>query len=71
MSKGYYDIDQGFFKGVGHFTTVTTENSDYRRTDQTKFPGRDSLKSRFLFYTNTIYLDEFDSGGIDRYKTFS
>ena len=35
MSKGYYDIDQGFFKGVGHFTTVTTENSDYRRNEAT------------------------------------
>lgn len=35
MSKGYYDIEQGFFKGIGHFTTVTAENSEYRRTEQT------------------------------------
>lgn len=32
MSKGYYDIQEGFFKGVGNFVTVTTENTDYRRT---------------------------------------
>lgn len=31
MSKGYYDIQQGFFKGVGNFVTVTTENTEYRR----------------------------------------
>ena len=31
MSKGYYDISQGFFKGVGNFTTVCAENTDYRR----------------------------------------
>jgi hypothetical protein len=33
MSKGYYDMDLGFFKGIGNFTTVTAENSEYRRTD--------------------------------------
>ena len=42
MSKGYYDMDLGYFKGIGNFTTVTAENSEYRRTEQSKFPGRSS-----------------------------
>jgi hypothetical protein len=71
MSKGYYDIKQGFFKGVGHFTTVTAENCEYRKSEETKFEGREPLNSRFLFYTNTMYLDEYDSMGIDRYKVFA
>ena len=35
MSKGYYDIGQGFFKGVTNFVTVATENTEYRRSDTT------------------------------------
>jgi hypothetical protein len=33
MSRGYYDLQQGFFKGVGHFTTVSGETSTYRKSD--------------------------------------
>lgn len=69
MSKGYYDMEEGFFKGVGHFTTVCAENSDYRKSEQTKFPGRSPVSSRFLFYSNTLYLDDYDSQGIDRFKS--
>ena len=71
MSKGYYDLQQGFFKGIGNFTTVCAENTDYRRSEQTKFPGRHPIQSRFLFYCNSIYLDEYDSTGLERYKVFA
>jgi hypothetical protein len=71
MSKGYYDISQGFFKGVGNFTTVCAENTDYRRIEATKFPGRHPVESRFLFYSNSVYLDENDSMGLERYKVFA
>lgn len=71
MSKGYYDIQQGFFKGVGQFVTACTENTDYRRAETLKFPGRAPLNSRFLFYANSIYLDEFDASGTERFKSFA
>lgn len=61
MSKGYYDIGQGFFKGVTNFVTVATENTDYRRSETTQFPGRDPVHSRFLFYSNTVYFDDIDA----------
>ena len=30
VSKGYYDIQKGFFKNIGEFATISAENSDYR-----------------------------------------
>jgi hypothetical protein len=66
MSKGYYDIQRGFFKNIGSFGTIMAENSEYRKT-YCKFEGTSPLESRFLFYANTIYLDEYD---FDKYKTF-
>jgi hypothetical protein len=50
---------------------VTAENSEYLRSEQTKFPGREPHNSRFLFYTNTLYMDEYDVSGTDRYKVFA
>ncbi len=39
--------------------------------EQTKFPGRHPVQSRFLFYSNSIYMDEYDSMGLERYKVFA
>lgn len=66
MSKGYYDINKGFFKSIGNFGTIMAENSDYRR-NYCKVAGRSPLESRFLFYANSLYVDEYD---FDRYKQF-
>jgi hypothetical protein len=31
-SRGYYDIQKGFFKNIGEFGTLMAENSEYRKS---------------------------------------
>lgn len=66
VSKGYYDIDKGMFKNVGSFGTIMSENSDYR-VNYCKHENKAPVTSRFTFYANTLYVDEYD---FDRYKIF-
>jgi hypothetical protein len=51
--------------------TATTENTDYRRNENTSFPDRRPLTSRFQYYANTIYYDDIDSMGVEKFKSFS
>lgn len=59
ISRGYYDIQKGFFKNIAEFGTVMAENSEYRKT-QYKVDGRHNDQQRFMFYATTIYQDEFE-----------
>ena len=66
MSKGYYDVQKGYFKNIGNFGTIMAENSEYRKSF-CKFSGKEPIESRFLYYSNTIYIEEYD---LERYKLF-
>jgi len=67
--KGYYDMQEGLFKHLGDFGLMMGENCDYRRS-YCGVGGKTPLESqsnRFLFYSNTLYQDEYDS---ERIKIF-
>ena len=66
QSNGYFDVGAGFFKRIGDFSIIMAQNSSYR-VDKCKLEGRQPLKNRFLFYTNTQYADEMP---IEKYKSF-
>lgn len=66
QSNGYFDVGAGFFKQISDFSILMAQNSTYR-IEKCQQAGRQPLKNRFLYYTNTQYIDEIP---IDKYKPF-
>jgi hypothetical protein len=65
-TNGYFDVGAGFFKRIADFSVIMAQNSSYR-VDKCKLEGRERLRNRFLYYTNTQYTDEMP---IEGYKSF-
>jgi hypothetical protein len=66
LSKGYYDVGAGFFKHIGDFSVLMAQNSEYR-VKKCKLEGRKPYNNRFLYYTNSQYIDELP---IEKYKPY-
>lgn len=66
MSNGYFDVGASQFKFIQDFCVVMAESSDYRRT-RCQLEGRKPLSNRFLFYSNTQYIDEVP---VDKFKNY-
>ena len=60
IAKGYYDLKMGLFKNITGFGALFSQNSEYRTSNYCKNQERSQMKSRFLFYTCTLYHDDFE-----------